>query len=132
MPVLPVRRSVRGGLRGEFLGTDCAFSLPQADGTLLLIEVKDGDGRSVYYIFSTGWNDQSDAMSGPMMDENTYGNAIHVSYDGMKTWMFLGRTFDYSTRDDDFVNARSGQWLYTEGGTPQETAALTAAAGCPR
>ena len=45
MPVLPVRRSVRGGLRGEFLGTDCAFSLPQADGTLLLIEVKDGKRR---------------------------------------------------------------------------------------
>lgn len=32
-------------LRGEFLGTDCAFSLPQADGTLLLIEVKDGKRR---------------------------------------------------------------------------------------
>lgn len=45
MPVLPVRRSVRGGLRGEFLGTDCAFSLPQADGTLLLIEAKDGKRR---------------------------------------------------------------------------------------
>ena len=45
MPVLPVRRSVRGGLRGEFLGTDCAFSLPQADGTLLLIEVKEGKRR---------------------------------------------------------------------------------------
>ena len=32
-------------LRGEFLGTDCSFSLPQADGTLLLIEVKDGKRR---------------------------------------------------------------------------------------
>ena len=56
------------------------------------------------------------------MDENTYGNAIHVSYDGMKTWMFLGRTFAYDERDEDFLNARSGQWLYAEGGTPDEAA----------
>ena len=33
-------------LHDVFLGTDCAFSLPQADGSLLLIEVKDGQ-RSV-------------------------------------------------------------------------------------
>lgn len=114
----------------QYSGTDRDFQETGDDGEKVLgnthdpslIEVKDEDGLSVYYIFSTGWNIPSDAMSGPMMDEDTYGNAIHVSYDGMKTWMFLGRTFDYSTRDDDFVNARSGQWLYTEGGTPQETA----------
>ena len=86
-----------------------------------LIEVKDGDGRSVYYIFSTGWNKETPAVMGSMAGQLTYGNAIHVSYDGMKTWMLLGRTFAESTRDEDFVDARSGEWLYKEGGTSEET-----------
>lgn len=86
-----------------------------------LIEVKDGDGRSVYYIFSTGWNNETSAVMGSMAGQLTYGNAIHVSYDGMKTWMLLGRTFAESTRDEDFVDARSGEWLYKEGGTSEET-----------
>ena len=68
-----------------------------------LIETQGSDGRPVYYIFSTGWADKSEAVMGSMRGATTYGNAIHVSYDGMKTWMFLGRTFDYETRNDDFV-----------------------------
>ena len=86
-----------------------------------LIETQGSDGRSVYYIFSTGWSDTSEAVMGSMRGKTTYGNAIHVSYDGMKTWMFLGRTFDYETRNDDFVRVRSGEWLYNEGGTSEET-----------
>ena len=87
-----------------------------------LIETKDADGRPVYYIFSTGWADRTEALMGPLVGEETYGNAIHVSYDGMKTWMLLGRTFDVATRDEDFVRTRTGEWLYSEGGTADETA----------
>ena len=74
------------------------------------------DGAPVYYIFSTGWADRTEYLS-PSTGESvtTYGNAIHVSYDGMKTWQYLGRTFDYDTRNDDFVYLRSGKWLYVEG-----------------
>ena len=46
-----------------------------------LIEVRNERGESIYYMFSTGWSDQS-VYNGV----TTYGNAIHVSYDGMKTW----------------------------------------------
>lgn len=94
-----------------------------------LIETQGSDGRPVYYIFSTGWADKSEAVMGSMRGSTTYGNAIHVSYDGMKTWMFLGRTFDYETRNDDFVRVRSGEWLYNEGGTSEETGTPTAASG---
>ncbi len=90
-----------------------------------LIEIKNSHGQSVYYIFSTGWNNQTEAALGSMAGMNTYGNAIHVSYDGMKTWMYAGRTFDVSTRDEDFVRARSGEWLYNEGGTADEVGTIT-------
>ena len=76
-----------------------------------LIEVRNERGESIYYMFSTGWSDQS-VYNGV----TTYGNAIHVSYDGMKTWEFLGRTFDYATRETEVVNSKIGEWLY-EGGT---------------
>ena len=78
-----------------------------------LIEVKNTNGQPVYYIFSTGWNNET--------DDTTYGNAIHISYDGMKTWEFIGRTFDVATRDEDFLDTRSGAWLYSEGATPDAT-----------
>ena len=68
-----------------------------------LIEVTDSTGLPIYYIFSTGWADRTN--DGTI---STYGNAIHVSYDGMKTWEYIGRTFDYETRDEDFINTRSG------------------------
>ncbi len=42
----------------------------------------------------------------------TYGNAIHRSEDGMMTWQYVGRTFDYETRNEDFVEAEAGKWLY--------------------
>ncbi len=80
-----------------------------------LIETTDSSGRAVYYIFSSGWSDQSTYYNLDGEAVRTYGNAIHVSYDGMKTWSFLGRTFDYATRDQDFINTRSGAWLYREG-----------------
>ena len=86
-----------------------------------LIETTGVDGRPVYYIFSTGWADRSEAVFGANAGMETYGNAIHVSYDGMKTWMFVGRTFDYSMRDEEFIRTRSGEWLYNEGGTSAET-----------
>lgn len=72
-----------------------------------LIEVRNERGESIYYMFSTGWSDQS-VYNGV----TTYGNAIHVSYDGMKTWEFLGRTFDYATRETEVVNSKIGEWLY--------------------
>ena len=37
-------------------------------------------GKTVYYLFSTGWNNLSNYNG-----ENTFGNAIHISEDGMKT-----------------------------------------------
>jgi len=65
------------------------------------------NGKTVYYLFSTGWNDVSDYEG-----VRTYGNVIHRSEDGMKTWDFVGRTFDYETRQEDFVDADAGKWLY--------------------
>ena len=82
-----------------------------------LIEVQGSDGRPVYYIFSTGWNNRSESVTTGGM---TYGNAIHVSYDGMKTWMYLGRTFDWETRDEDFVDTKAGRFLYSEGHTAED------------
>ena len=89
-----------------------------------LIEVTDSTGLPIYYIFSTGWADRTN--DGTI---STYGNAIHVSYDGMKTWEFLGRTFDYETRDEDFINTRSGAWLYREGVDSTTTGELSTVAG---
>ena len=112
----------------QYAGNDLDFSETSGEAVLgrthdpSLIETTDAEGRPVYYIFSTGWVDQTEAVMGPLAGEMTYGNAIHVSYDGMKTWMLLGRTFDVATRDEDFVRTRSGEWLYSEGGTPEESA----------
>lgn len=112
----------------QYAGNDLDFSETSGEAVLghthdpSLIETADAEGRPVYYIFSTGWADQTEAVMGPLAGERTYGNAIHVSYDGMKTWMLLGRTFDVATRDEDFVRTRSGEWLYSEGGTPEESA----------
>lgn len=70
------------------------------------IEVEE-DGKTVYYLFSTGWNDVTNYEN-----MRTYGNAIHRSEDGMMTWQYVGRTFDYETRNEDFVEAEAGKWLY--------------------
>ena len=70
------------------------------------IEVEEG-GQTVYYLFSTGWAAQS-----TYNDEPTYGNAIHVSYDGMMTWEFVGRTFDWNTRDEMLAESGIEDWLY--------------------
>ncbi len=74
-----------------------------------LIEIKNWKGESVYYIFSTGWADTT-VYNGV----TTYGNAIHVSYDGMKTWEFLGRTFDNANRNDEVIDSAIGEWLYAD------------------
>ncbi len=63
-------------------------------------------GKSTYYLFSTGWADQTTKGS-----TTTYGNAIHSSTD-LITWRYEGRTFDVATRDEDFVNTKAGDWLY--------------------
>ena len=76
-----------------------------------LIETRNWRGESIYYMYSTGWADTS-AYATKEGEITTYGNAIHVSYDGMKTWEFMGRTFDLATRDADFVNTKTGEWLY--------------------
>ena len=52
-------------------------------------------GKTVYYLFSTGWNNLSNYDK-----VQTFGNAIHRSEDGMRTWEFVGRTFSAETRDD--------------------------------
>ena len=70
------------------------------------IEVEEG-GQTVYYLFSTGWNNQSNYNG-----ERTYGNAIHRSEDGMMTWEFVGRTFNWETRDDMLEESGIGDWLY--------------------
>lgn len=70
------------------------------------IEVEE-DGKTVYYLFSTGWNDITNYEN-----VRTYGNAIHRSDDGMMTWDYVGRTFNYATRQEDFVDAEAGKWLY--------------------
>lgn len=93
-----------------------------------LIEVTDSTGLPIYYIFSTGWADRTNYASSDGTI-TTYGNAIHVSYDGMKTWEYLGRTFDYETRDEDFINTRSGAWLYREGVDSTTTGTISTAAG---
>lgn len=89
-----------------------------------LIEVTDSTGLPIYYIFSTGWADRTN--DGTI---STYGNAIHVSYDGMKTWEYIGRTFDYETRDEDFINTRSGAWLYREGVDSTTTGTISTGSG---
>lgn len=65
------------------------------------------NGRTVYYMFSTGWADVT-TLDG----SSTYGNAIHRSTDGMLTWEFMGRTFDVETRQADFLDREAGKWLY--------------------
>lgn len=73
------------------------------------IEREEG-GKTVYYLFSTGWDTISNYDK-----VRTYGNAIHRSEDGMATWEFVGRTFDYETRDDMLSESGIEDWLY--GGT---------------
>ncbi len=51
-----------------------------------LIETKE-NGRTVYYIFSTGWN---------------YGNEIRKSYD-LISWQYVGKATSSSTKMDDIV-----------------------------
>ena len=70
------------------------------------IEVEE-DGQTVYYLFSTGWELQTKVDG-----IDTYGNAIHVSYDGMATWQYAGRTFDLNTRDEMLEESGIGDWLY--------------------
>ena len=70
------------------------------------IEVEEG-GQTVYYLFSTGWNDRTKHNG-----EDTYGNAIHKSEDGMKTWTYEGRTFDWNTRDAMLADSGIENWLY--------------------
>ena len=85
-----------------------------------IIETQNWKGEPVYYVFSTGWADQSDYTTTVTAEDGTtsqqtittYGNAIHVSYDGMKTWEFLGRTFNAANRNAEVVNSSIGTWLY--------------------
>lgn len=94
-----------------------------------IIEAVDSTGTPVYYIFSTGWADQTTYTTVLGDTVRTYGNAIHVSYDGMKTWSYLGRTFDYSVRETEFVNSRAGAWLYREGEDSSTQGELSTSAG---
>ena len=50
------------------------------------IETTDPYGNPVYYLFSTGWG---------------VGNDVHVSYDGMLNWEYVGKT----TQANDYDNA---------------------------
>ncbi len=70
------------------------------------VESVNKSGKSTYYLFSTGWADQT-------TDDGvrTYGNAIHSSTD-LITWKYVGRTFDVATRNEDFVTTKAGKWLY--------------------
>lgn len=68
---------------------------------------REEDGKTVYYLFSTGWEYTSNYDN-----VTTYGNAIHRSEDGMLTWEFVGRTFDYETRDDMLAESGIEDWLY--------------------
>ncbi len=70
------------------------------------VEQVNSSGKSTYYLFSTGWADQTTEG-----DTRTYGNAIHSSTD-LITWEYKGRTFDVATRDEDFVDTKAGKWLY--------------------
>lgn len=65
-------------------------------------------GLSTYYLFSTGWNNS---------DTKTYGNAIHSSTD-LLTWKYEGRTFDFTKRQDEFINTKAGKWLYNSAEGP--------------
>lgn len=68
---------------------------------------REENGKTVYYLYSTGWATRSN------FDRvQTYGNAIHVSYDGMRTWEFAGRTFDYEKRDEMLAESGIEDWLY--------------------
>lgn len=49
------------------------------------IESRDSKGNVSYYLFSTGWDK---------------GNDVHVSYDGMLTWEYVGKT----TQPEDYDN----------------------------
>ena len=73
------------------------------------IEVEEG-GKTVYYLFSTGWNNRTN-----LYGEQTYGNAIHRSEDGMMTWSYEGRTFAWDSRDEMLADSGIENWLY--GGT---------------
>lgn len=64
-------------------------------------------GKTVYYLFSTGWNNLSNYDK-----VQTFGNAIHRSEDGMRTWEFVGRTFSAETRDDMLSESGTEEWLY--------------------
>lgn len=90
-----------------------------------IIEVRNWRGESIYYLFSTGWD--STSVYG---DLTTYGNAIHISYDGMKTWEFLGRTFDSANRQTEVVDSAIGAWLY-EGKQDDETSTAKASWWAP-
>lgn len=68
--------------------------------------VSPSTGKSTYYLFSTGWADQT-TIDG----EKTYGNAIHTSRD-LVTWEYVGRTFNVETRDEEFLSTKAGKWLY--------------------
>ena len=63
-------------------------------------------GASTYYLFSTGWVDTTSSDG-----TKTYGNAIHSSKD-LITWEYEGRTFDWETRKEDFLDTKAGKWLY--------------------
>lgn len=71
---------------------------------------REESGKTVYYLFSTGWNNTT-----RYDNIRTYGNAIHRSEDGMMTWEYVGRTFDYATRDDMLEESGIGDWLYKGG-----------------
>lgn len=73
-----------------------------------LIEVEE-DGAPMYYIFSTGWNDNT-----KVGDVMTWGNEIRKSRD-MLTWEFVGRTFSAAERQD-MLNSEVGEWLYGKNG----------------
>ncbi len=68
--------------------------------------VSPSTGKSTYYLFSTGWADQT-TIDG----EKTYGNAIHTSRD-LVTWEYVGRTFNVETRNEEFLSTKAGKWLY--------------------
>ncbi len=62
-----------------------------------LIEVKEEDGLTAYYMVSTGWST---------------GNDIRKSYD-LVHWKYMGKTFNANTEMDDVY-----AWLRTSGATP--------------
>lgn len=124
----------------EYSGSSSQYLEVSSDGESVLghthdpsiIETRNWKGESIYYIFSTGWADLSDystlttAEDGAVSTQTitTYGNAIHVSYDGMKTWEFIGRTFNYANRDAEVINTQIGDWLYADQIDDTEVTAL--------